>query len=387
MATRVERLRPTRRRLLSWLAALPPALAMKSVASAGAPQPVVLVIYSSSRLLPANVDGDRGLRQTIRSTADRPVLVLDEYLDMPRVGGKAYEGTLLNYLKDKYGAQQPSLVIAAGDLALGFLLEHRQQLFANVPLLHMSLSVTALARRSPLPPDVVGIPIDYDFERTIEQALRWHPKARQLVLVTGASALDRGFELRLRAAAPRFADKVRVEFLTALPLDVVLQRLRELPKDAVLFTPGFFADGKGLAFTPREAAEAMAKASIAPVYGPFHTFLGTGVVGGFVTPFEDIGRRTGEIANQLLDGASPASLHLPPVMPTTLHADWRQLRRWRIDDDAVPHDAVVMFRWPILVRQLWFVLLAALVIAAGLPLLLWRWWRRRRRAGAQSRVV
>ncbi len=313
---------------------------------AAVPQLTVLVIYSSSRLLPANVEGDRGLRQAIRNSTDRPVLVLDEYLDMPRLSGQAHEDTLRAYLIGKYGPQPPQLVIAAGDLALGFLLKYRETLFSQSPLLHMGVSVAALERRQPLPPDVVGIPIDYEFERTIEQALRWHPKARQVVLVTGSSTLDRAFEARLRAAMPRFAERARAEFLAALPRAVVLQRLRELPPDAVVFTPGFFADGEGRPSSPRESAEAMAAASSVPVYGPFHTFLGIGVVGGFVTPFDSSGRKAGEIANLLLDGSSPASLQLPAVMPTVLHVDWRQLQRWGIDDDAVPREAVMMFRTP-----------------------------------------
>jgi hypothetical protein len=163
---------------------------------------------------------------------------------------------------------------------------------------------------------------------------------------TGSSTPDRGVEARLRAAMPPFAARAQAEFLAALPLDVVLQRLRGLPEDTVVFTPGYFADGDGRSFTPRESAEAMAAASSAPLHGPFHTFIGIGVLGGFVTPFELIGRKADEAANLLLDGASPASLHLPAVMPTVLHADWRQLQRWGIDEDKVPRDAVIMSRTP-----------------------------------------
>ena len=46
-----------------------------------------------------------------------------------------------------------------------------------------------------------------------------------------------------------------------------------------------------------------------------------------------------------------------------------------------PLRQLLVNNWPVLVRQLWFVLLPALLLLAGLPLLLWWWLRRRRRAG------
>ncbi len=47
--------------------------------------------------------------------------------------------------------------------------------------------------------------MEYDFSGTIEQALRWHPAARTLLVVTGSSERDRGWEARLRREVPQVA--------------------------------------------------------------------------------------------------------------------------------------------------------------------------------------
>ena len=47
----------------------------------------VLVIYSNGRLLPANVEGDRGLREALSGGAGPAVNVFDEFLDVPRFTG------------------------------------------------------------------------------------------------------------------------------------------------------------------------------------------------------------------------------------------------------------------------------------------------------------
>src|SRR5262245_66256156 len=97
-----------------------------------------------------------------------------------------------------------------------------------------------------------------------------------------------------------------------------MERLASLGDDTVVFTPGYFMDGAGKSFTPREAATLIAGAATAPVYGPYNTFIGTGVVGGRVPIFEAMGETAGRIVNHLLEGHPVAALGLPTVMPTSL---------------------------------------------------------------------
>ena len=57
-------------------------------AAAGKEGSNVLVLYSNGRLLPANVEGDRGLRaELLRLSVDSPITVFDEFLDVPRFRG------------------------------------------------------------------------------------------------------------------------------------------------------------------------------------------------------------------------------------------------------------------------------------------------------------
>jgi C4-dicarboxylate-specific signal transduction histidine kinase len=100
--------------------------------------------------------------------------------------------------------------------------------------------------------------------------------------------------------------------------------------------------------------------------------------------FEAMGRQTGEIVNALLDGAAPTSLRVPKTMPAVLNVDWRQVRRWGIDEAAIPGDAVVHFREP----TLWQAHRRELLVAASVFLLQagligWLVFERRRRLAAE----
>jgi signal transduction histidine kinase len=306
----------------------------------------VLVLYSSSRLLPANVEGDAALRAAIKTSAAHPVEFYDEYLDIPRFGGEAYVKTIVTYLHEKYAQRPPDVVVAGGSDALEFTLQNRAQLFPDTPVVHLSVSPEFLRALAPLPAGVIGVPVAFDYAGSIALALKWQPDTKHLVLVTGANTPDRAWEARLRNDVKAFEKRVSIEFLTALPTADLHARLAALGRDTIVFTPGYFDDGAGRLFAPRESVALMAAVSSAPVYGPFNTFIGTGVVGGRMPSYGAMGRQAGGIVNALLDGAAPDSLALPAAGVLNAHIDWRQARRFGIRESDVSPDTVVHFKDP-----------------------------------------
>jgi signal transduction histidine kinase len=351
----------------------------------------VLVLHAHSRLLPADVEASDAIRQTVATSASRKVELYDEFLDMPRFSGQAYEDTIATFLRKKYANRPPAVIVVAGEEALRFLLQNRPHLFPDVPVVHIAVSRDFLRSIAPVPSDVVGVPIEIDFSATVEQALRWHPKTRRLVIVTGASRWDRDWERRVREEGARFQDRVAIEVLAGLPTGAVQKRLAELSGDAVVFTPGYFEDGDHRVFLPRESIAAMSAASHAPIYGPFSTHLGQGIVGGYSWRFADAGSQAGRIVNDLLGGAAPSALRLPEVTPAALNVDWRQMKRWGIDESAIPAGAVVHFRVPTFLEEHRMVVLiaaAALLLQAALiaRLLVERYRRRLVERAAQKQA-
>jgi len=307
----------------------------------------VLVLYSHDRLLPASLEFEAALRETLAKSTELNA----EFLDYPRFDGDAYRRALTRFLREKYALRPPDVLVVGAEGALDFVLNHRAELFPQVPVIHAGVRRSYLQSRPPLPADVVGVPIEFDLPGTIELAMRWHPHVRRLLVVTGASAWDRAWEAALRSDGSRFQDRLTVEFLAGLPTDALLQRLRALGKDTVVFTPGYFEDGDGHQFSPRQAAGLMAAAATAPVYGPFDTFIGTGIVGGSMPNFAAMGRQVAGLVNDLLAGEAPTALGLPALMPTAVNVDWRQIRRWDIDPNAIPDDAILSFKPPSLLEQ------------------------------------
>ena len=346
--------------LLAWVFALVPLPAMADQKAVN-----VLVIYSNGRLLPANVEADRGLREGLAGAAGPAANVFDEFLDVPRFRGAEFVETMSAFLRGKYAARRPDVIIAAGPDALAFCLQTRSRLFPGIPIFYFYVPEGNLAALGPLPADVSGIPIVFDFARTIDQALAWHPKARHLVVVTGTSPQDNEWEAQLRREVPRLEGRVRPEFLSGLPTSALKQRLAQLKDDTVVLAAGYFRDGDGRDFTPHEAVLGLVAVSGAPIYGVLNPFIGTGVVGGYMLDFRALGRLTAQAVNDQLHGTRLAQAPTARAMPNTLNVDWRQIQRWGIDERAIPKDAVVHFREP----GLWEAHRLEVLLALGVVLL------------------
>ena len=192
-----------------------------------------------------------------------------------------------------------------------------------------------------------------------------------------------------RACAPRppsWRAELSLEFLAGLPTDELQQHLRELQRESIVFTPGFFRDGSGRQFSPREASAAHRS-----------RILGAGLRAVFDIHRHRHRRRPhGELqrhrAPRRADRARAARWRCPGLadpaaaMPAPLHLDWRQLRRWGIAPQAIPADAIVHFKEPTLweaYRQL--VLIAGVVMLLQAGLIVALLLERRRRGAPQPR--
>jgi signal transduction histidine kinase len=324
----------------------------------------VLVIHTSNRLSGYGIAVESGLRQVLDANPAQPAEIFSEFLDEPRFGGDRYELTVTTYLHDKYADHQIDAVVPGGDAALEFILRHRDQLFPRIPVLYLGVTPLALQSMPRLPPDVVGVPIVWDFAGTVELALKLHPRATRLVIVQGASKQD-DWESVIDPQIAPILGHVQAEYWVGLPLPALQRQLRELGGDCVVLTMGFHRDRDGRFYLPGDAIALVVAASSAPVYSAADVALGSGVVGGRMLSYEGTGRQYGQILERLFSG-QPDWQRMPESNPSSLQVDWRQIKRWGIDPRLIPPDAIVSFRPP----TLWQAYRNAVVSAATIILLL-----------------
>jgi signal transduction histidine kinase len=324
----------------------------------------VLVVHTTNRNSGTSVAFESGLHRVLDANSGQPVEIFSEFLDEPRFGGDRYELTVTTYLHDKYSDRPLDAVVAGGDAALAFILRHRDRLFPRVPVLHVGVTPLALQSMAPIPPDVVGVPMVWDFAGTVELAFKWHPRATHLVIVTGASIQD-DWESVINPQIAPILGHVKAEYLIGLPLPALQKRLRELGSDSIVLTMGFHRDRDGRFYTLGESIALIVSASSVPVYTATDIAQGRGVVGGHMLSYEGTGKQYGQILERLFSG-QPDWQRMPESNPSSLQVDWRQVKHWGIDPELIPSDAIVSFRPP----TLWQAYRNAVVGAVTIILLL-----------------
>jgi len=305
----------------------------------------VLMLFETESNLPASVIASAALREVLLGKVPSGLVDYDEFLDLDRFPGPEHRESIAAFLREKYVGTHIDVVIAVGDLALAFMLEHRGDLFPGAAVIFVAVNAGTIAERR-LPPDVVGIVMHTFLAPTVELALRLQPDARQLVVVTGASDFDRSWAPTARRELSRYQVRLRTTYLSGLPIAELLKKVSRLPHDSIVLYVSMFRDGAGQAFQPWAVAKMLSDASSAPVYGLADTYLGSGIVGGHMDTFEAMGRATGHLALRILAGEHPGMSELADTSAN--YVNWRQIQRWGLDAARLPPETIIRFKDPTL---------------------------------------
>jgi signal transduction histidine kinase len=369
---------------LAWLAA---ALLSSAAFAQPAPEPWRVVILNDAHpTLPAFVALDRSIRAALSVPGRHPVNVYAESLDMLRYPEALLDADLVSLLAKKYAGQPPDAVVATGIGALDFAEKHAARLWPQARILFMGVPPEVLRGRK-LGPNTTGMPRQLDFGGSAGLALRLRPSTRRLIVISGAGDLDRRLDDVAREQLAPYAKRLAIEHWHGLALDEVLGRLARLGHDDAVLYLSIGRDASGRVFTPRALIPELSAASPAPVYGPFETFLGEGIVAGAIHSLEGRGRRMGELVHEALS-SRPAPP--PPLVASDqpeCMADARQMERHGLRLDLLPAGCDVRFLSPSLWREYrWYALGALLVILAQAALIAGLVLQRRGRMRAEGEV-
>jgi signal transduction histidine kinase len=370
-----------------WLALVCVASALCWLPSANAQQARRIFLFEG--LAPWQPGGAASLdafrqRLTEKSPVNHEVYL--DYLDLGRFPGKAHEERLVRFLGEKFAQNPPHLLVPNGPRSLSLLVRHRDAIAPGVPIVYCCAGAEAVDALN-LPRDVLGVILEYNWAETLALAAQLQPGARNLVLISGASELDKIWRARaLNNLAPRL-QHYQVRTLFDMAYDDVLKELARLPRDTIVLQISIFADSTGRRFFQTELAEGVAAASSAPVYSAVSVTLGRGAVGGYMHSFEDQGAAAADIALDILAGKDPATLPRQTRPPHKYMADANALKRWDLDEAALPPGATILFKQRTVWDQYRFYIIGAFaVVLLQAALIAWLLLERdrRRRAAEQA---
>jgi len=325
----------------------------------------ILLIQVTPRMAPALVAHEQAFTAMLKAAWPGPVTFHSEYLELMLFDQRdSFEEPLVGYLAAKYARTKPDLVAVTASTGLRFALRHRARLFAGVPIVFSAVDRGAAADIV-LDDDVSGVWLSPDWRGTLDAARSLQPDLERVVVVTGASGIDRVWTASARAQLARLERPLPITYLDGLAIEALEQRLAALPARSAVLLGAFQRDGAGRTFVNTEVTARIAAVSAAPIYTMGEGSVGLGAVGGHTISFEAQGRRAAELAVRMLRGERP-----PPEEADTnvFRFDARQLGRWGLDARRLPPGSVLLFAEP----SLWQTY-RGWVMAAGVVLALQTW--------------
>jgi signal transduction histidine kinase len=363
------------------------------VACASAPvvgaQPVgrptrVLVLYQQQAETQPMVDFAQSLRSTISEDLRSPVEFYQEALDLDRFTGRDHSSSLTEYFAEKYQNSDIDVIVPVGSRALQFAVGHLGEVLPNVPVV-FALCAAPQTDLASLPKHVTGrLSPASRFAPTLWMARRLQPDAERIVVIGGSAPADSAAVSAVVSAVGTMGDSLELTVLQGLSLDVLLPRLRHLPRRSIVVFANYRQDAHGKVFEPMDIVGSIARATSAPIYTQLASYLGEGFLGGSVVRFDDEGVRTARLVGRVLRRRPGDAM--PPVEPTakTFAVDWRQLRRFGLSEALLPPGTELVFQEPTMWQRYRVILVVSVaVISAELFLTISLLLERRRRKHAQ----
>jgi signal transduction histidine kinase len=293
----------------------------------------VVLLYGLDLRVPGYAALVDAIEDQIADASDlEPVEIYPEFLDDLHFPEEADQQVFADYLRSKYADNAVDAVVAVSSGAVAFLVSHRDSLFAGVPLVFSALETSPYASEPPAQASAVIVP--FEPVKTLELARHLQPRLENVFVIADGTEPSATRTDALHRQLNALGEGLRLEFLEGLPLDTLLERVRSLPPNSAILYDAIFRDGADRNFDATDVAQLLADNANVPVYGLHAGYVGRGIVGGYLSPFESIGTEVGRFTVGVLRG--DASGPAVAALTASYVVDARSMSRWGLEQARLP---------------------------------------------------
>jgi PAS domain S-box-containing protein len=324
-----------------WFALLVFAAASSADAATAAKQ--ILVVQSSDQAQLTYGRLTDSLKAELSRRLPQSVNFVQFSLDPPAFGEGPGDGVVA-YLRSLFTGS-PDLIVTIGAPAALFVQKHRTQLFPGAPALMAGVDVRFVQNRS-LPANVAAVAVKNDPAQMIDNILRLLPDTTHLFVVLGTSLLEQSWRDVVRRESSRYP-QLTFDWASGSFSDV-LMHAATLPEHSAILYGLFNLDAEGAAYDEEHVLGELHAVATAPLFGFQSHQLGHGIVGGSLIPLDEVSHHTVDVAVRMVNGEPPGQIKTSVLAAAPPTFDWRELRRWHINESRLPSGSLVRLREPTL---------------------------------------
>ena len=259
-----------------------------------------------------------------------------EDMDTKRHFSEAYFDFLKRYYHEKYQGMHFDLIISTDNNAYDFLLENRDEVFGQVPVLFCGLNSIIEP-----PKGYSGVFENLNFQSTIRLIEKNHPGFSEIVVITDHTTTGKTMIHCLEEDVEHMGISLPYRIVQASSIQNLQSELSSLdPKSVVLYLT-FNRDSEGKYYTYERGFQEAKPYCKVPIYCIWDFYLDKGAVGGALITGRNQGKQVSEMAKKVLSG-TPVD-DLPPLLAEFQYVfDHNQLVRFNINQNMLPRNSHII---------------------------------------------
>ncbi len=306
------------------------------------PSKRVLVIFIFKQGMPWPYYLEESMRTALSAEFGSSLELNVEYADQTRFPEKTYRSKAIDLYHYKYSKQKMDLVLVLGAESLDLMVEYGGLLFDDTPVVLITSDQQSKARDL-LKSNMVSMFWGFDFAKTGALIHELLPQTKHLFVISGVSMMDQNLKALAVKELAQFEERYAIHYLDDYSKQDLLLKVTQLPDDSAIFFISLFRDVNGKSYVPRDVMTEVSEKSNAPLFGMVDTYLGNGIVGGDLLSASYQGKKYAKVIEKVLHG-EPLGTLKNMKNGNQLIFDWRQIKRWSIDEDHLPAGSIVRHR-------------------------------------------
>ena len=314
------------------------------------PNKRVLILYTHRQFSPVNSQWHTGIIEAVRKGYSGPVDFEVEYIDPVLKSDRQYLSAWVKLLQVRYSNRKPDVIVPVYFPAFTFLIANRTDLFEKCPIVFCAVP-TGFAKSQSVQPQVTGVGMPLEVDGILDTLRAVNPEMKQLVLLSGMSAMDDWFRrMVMQNAKEKWSDIGQID-LQGAPVEHASRYLSGLDKKSSVLLLSVDVDRNGNRYTTGDYLEQIADDSPVPIFGCSDSVLGHGILGGELSSPSEQGAIAGGLVARILNGESADDI--PEVLDRTTRKvfDAQVMERYGISQSRLPKGSQVVNRRPTIWSQ------------------------------------
>ena len=359
-------------------------LLLATLGTAAAESKRVLMLHSFGRDFKPWSEYARTIRAELDRQSPWPLEITEHSLMSARSSDENPEAPFVEYLRALHATRPLDLIVSLGAPAVAFVQRHRQQLFADTPMVFTAVEQRRVQYSNLTPNDTV-VAVAHSFPAVFENILRVLPETKTVAVVNGNSLNERYWLEEMRREVRRFANRISFIWYSDLSFEEILKHAASLPPHSAIFWHLMNVDAAGVVHEGDTGLPRLHAVANAPIFSYDDSFFGRAIVGGPMHSVLEGSRATAAVAIRVLGGEKPGDIKEPPIGFATPKFDWREMQRWGISERRLPPGSEIHFRDPTAWDQYRAqILLVCAVVLVQSALIAWLIYTRRKRRRSET---